>query len=85
MQTITQQELQTKKLYEIAGIIRNDWKNVNPAARPYLQAMQDLSSVEDKYILDSGTQIVAYFLCNASTWKGPIAREVKQYLNKLIK
>lgn len=70
---------------EIASVIYNDWKNVNFAAKPYLEAMCDLKSVDDNYGYDSGKMIVAYFLGNASSWRGEKAKEVKAHLKKLIK
>jgi hypothetical protein len=74
-----------KPISAIAKEILADWKNVNYAAKPYLQAMLSLNSVDDKYILDDGRSVVAYFLCNASQWKGPVAREIKAQLKNLIK
>lgn len=75
----------TRPLHEIAAEIRKDWKPVNYAAKPYLEAMEYLEKVSDKYGADSGHMIVAYFLSNASTWKGEKAREIKKELNKMIK
>jgi len=50
---------------EIAREISADWANVNYAARPYLDAMARLDSVQDKYGYDDGKSIVLYFLANA--------------------
>lgn len=72
-------------LREIAGVIAKDWKKVNFAAKPYLEAMFSLGSVDDMYYMDTGKSIVAYFLCNAGSWRGEVAREVKKELNKRIK
>jgi len=71
-------------LYIIARRIRSDWKNVNFAARPYLDAMASLSSVNDRLGFDDGRSIVRYFLCNASSWRGPVAKEIKSLLKSLI-
>jgi pyruvate kinase len=38
-----------------------------------------------KAALDSGKSIVIYFLGNAQTWRGPIAKAVKKELNSRIK
>ncbi len=75
----------TLSLSEIAAVVNKDWKNVNFAAKPYLEAMSTLQSVQDMYICDTGTSIVAYFLSNATSWRGEVAREVKKELNKRIK
>jgi hypothetical protein len=72
-------------LHEIANIIKKDWKQVNFAAKPYLDAMSQLEKVSDQYGMDSGKSIVAYFLANAGQWKGDVARETKKTLNKMIK
>jgi hypothetical protein len=77
--------MQTRPLYEIAREIRNDWKKVYFGAVPYLNAMQTLDSINDKYDMDGGRTIVAYFLANAMTWKGETARRVKAELNKMLK
>ena len=74
-----------RPIYQIAQEIRKDWKNVNYAAKPYLEAMYGLDKITDNYIMDSGKSIVAYFLCNASSWRGDNAKRVKAELNKMIK
>lgn len=77
--------LEGKSLSQIANIIRNDWKNPYFGAKPYLDAMSTLNSMDDMYGMDSGKSIVAYFLGNASTWRGETAKKVKAHLNKLLK
>ena len=73
-------------LSEIAQVIYRDWgSKLNFAAKPYLEAMATLQSVKDMYYCDEGSSIVAYFLCNAGTWRGEVAREVKKELNLRIK
>ena len=73
----------TRPLYEIASEIRKDWKKVYFGAVPYLDAMQSLDSIEDRYIMDSGKSVVCYFLSNASTWRGEVAKRVKAELKKM--
>lgn len=70
----------TRPLHEIAREIRSDWKKVNYAAVPYLEAMGTLNSIEDNYIFDSGRSVVLYFLSNASSWRGDVARRIKKEL-----
>ena len=67
----------------IAREISREWKNVNYAAKPYLQAMYSLDSVKDSYYEDSAKSIVSYFLCNASGYRGEAAKAHKAAL-KLI-
>ena len=79
-------ELPAMPLHQIAGIIAKDWGiKTNYAAKPYLSAMFNLSNVKDNYGMDNGRSIVAYFLSNAGTWRGDIAKLVKKELNKRIK
>ena len=72
-------------LYKIAQIISQDWQKVSPYAKPYLDAMRSLKTIDDRYILDSGYEIVARFLANAGTWRGPVAKNIKAILNKMLK
>ena len=74
-----------RTLSQIAREIATDWKKVNFAAKPYLDAMFSLDSISDNYGQDSGSSIVAYFLSNASSWRGPKAKEIKKELNKMLK
>ena len=76
--------MQNRPLYTIAADIRSDWKKVNYAAVPYLDAMQQLNSIDDKFILDSARSIVRYFLSNARSWRGEKAREIKAELKAMI-
>ena len=75
----------TRPLQTIAYEIWADWKNVNYAAAPSLDAMATMQSVQDDYGYDSGKSIVRYFLSNATTWRGETARRVKKELKALIK
>jgi len=77
--------LSDMSLSQIAKVISNDWQKVNFAALPYLNAMRSLETVSDSYAWDSGRSIVAYFLANASTYRGELARDIKKELNKRIK
>lgn len=81
---MTPQELKSMSLNELAALIRKDWKNVYFGAVPYLQAMRNLNSVDDDYGMDSGKSIVRYFLANASTWRGEVAKAVKTELKRRV-
>lgn len=76
--------MQNRPLYIIAADIKADWQKVNYAAVPYLEAMQQLNSIDDNFILDSARSIVRYFLSNATTWRGEKAREIKAELKAMI-
>lgn len=75
----------SRPLYQIANDIYGDWKQVNYAAKPYLSAMVSLDSITDKYGEDSGRSVVAYFLSNATQWKGEKAKAIKAELNAMLK
>ena len=76
--------MQNRPLYIIAADIKADWQKVNYAAVPYLEAMQQLNSIDDNFILDSARSIVRYFLSNATTWRGEKAREIKTELKAMV-
>lgn len=75
----------TRPLYEVAEEIRKDWKNIYFGAKPYLDAMSCLESINGNYGWDSGKSIVLYFLANASSWRGETARRIKKELNAMTK
>lgn len=74
-----------RPIYEIALDIRKDWKKVNYAAKPYLDAMNQLDKITDMYMFDSAKSVVAYFLSNASSWRGPVAKTIKAELKSMLK
>lgn len=74
----------TRSLSEIADEIRKDWRPVNYAAKPYLEAMEGMESISDNYYQDSGFSIVSYFLSNASGWKGDTAKRIKAELKSML-
>lgn len=68
---------------DIAALIRKDWgAKVNYAAKPYLEAMYELDSVDGNYGADSGKTIIIYFLSNASTYRGETAKMIKAELKR---
>lgn len=74
-----------RSISAIAREISRDWNPISPAARPYLQALYSLDSIDDEYGVSSGKSIVAHFLSNASTWRGDTARRIKAELNGMLK
>ena len=76
-----------RNLATIAAEIQRDWgaAKVNFAAKPYLSAMRGMDSIHDDYGADSGKSVVLYFLSNASTWRGEVAKRVKAELKALCK
>jgi len=74
-----------RPLWQIAKEIKMDWKNVNFAAKPYLEAMYSLDKITDMYYMDSAKSVVLYFLSNASSWRGVKAKKIKAELKAMIK
>lgn len=74
-----------RNLNVIAQEINADWAKVNFGAVPYLEAMSTLNTIDENYYMDSGYSIVAYFLANAGTWRGDVARRIKKELNLMLK
>jgi hypothetical protein len=74
-----------RPLSQIAAEIYQDWKPVSPFAKPYLEAMSNLTSVKDNYMFESGYSIVAGFLVNASSWRGETAKRIKAELKAMLK
>lgn len=84
---ITIEQLKDMTISNIASVIWADWKSTSKSgiyfgAKPYLEAMLDLQTVKDSYGLDSGVSIIAYFLSNATTYKGEQARLIKTELKR---
>lgn len=77
--------MQTRPIHEISAEILTDWKKVNYAAKPYLAAMHSIDSIDSNYHCDTAKSVVLYFLSNASSWRGDVARRVKKELNSICK
>lgn len=76
--------MSNRPIYQIASEIAKDWKAVNPHALPYLEAMHCLTNPTDSYGYDNGKSMVIYFLSNASTYRGPKAKELKAELKQMV-
>ena len=74
-----------REICEIAREIKKEWKNVYFAAKPYLDARLVLRDKNSAYGYDSAKSVVLYFLANASTFRGPKAKELKAELKDVIK
>jgi len=72
-----------RSIRAIALDIKKEWVKVNYAAKPYLDAMLELDSINDKYYLDSAKSVVLYFLSNASSFRGEKAKVLKAELKAL--
>jgi len=77
-----------RSLSEITEEIRKDWKKPYFGAVPYITTLADFDALEDRPYgpsCESGKEIILYFLSNASTWKGEVARRVKTELRAMLK
>lgn len=74
----------TRPLHEIARDISKHWPKVNYAAKPYLEAMSSLNSIDDNYYHDTARSVVLYFLSNAATWRGEDAKRIKAELKSML-
>jgi len=80
------ERLPDMSISQIAREIRKDWgSKVNYAAKPYLDAMGSLESINDNYYADTGISVVSYFLSNAGQWRGDTARATKAELKRRLK
>lgn len=74
-----------RSISSIARDIKRVWVKPYFGAVPYLDAMLSLNTINDKYFEDDAEMIVAYFLANASTFRGNDAKILKQELKQLLK
>jgi hypothetical protein len=73
-----------RSLSVITADIRAHWPKVNYAAKPYLDALSQLSDVNSDYFADSARSVVLYFLSNATSWRGEDARRIKAELKGML-
>jgi regulator of sirC expression with transglutaminase-like and TPR domain len=72
--------MQAKKtVSQIAREIRQNWAKPYFGAVPYLNAM-----FYENYGFDGEKSIVLYFLSNASTYRGEIAKQHKKDLKEIV-
>jgi hypothetical protein len=74
----------SRRISDVARDIYAAWPKVNYAAAPYLKAMRDLETMSDMDMHDSAKDIVIRFLANASSFRGPKAKELKAELKTMI-
>lgn len=78
------QDFSKMKLSQIADIIIDDWSDITPYARPYIEAMANIDDINDSYGSDDATSVISYFLSNAQKWRGATAKKIKTHLKKLV-
>lgn len=73
-----------RPLSKIAADIAMDWKKMGVAALPYVMAMRNLNHPWERYIAEDGYAIVSGFLANAQSWRGPVAKRIKEELKNIL-
>lgn len=76
--------MKKRYLFEIAEDIYQNWPNISESAWPYLHAMKHLCTLKDSFFQDSARSVVLYFLSNSTTWRGPIAKQIKNELKQML-
>lgn len=76
------QDLSALNLAQLAALCKADWKKPYFGAVPYLSALSQINSIDDRFLAEDAHSIVLYFISNASTWRGEIAKAVKAELKK---
>ena len=75
----------TKRVLSAIGAdIRAAWHPMPDAADMYLRCMQSLRSITDQCGEATGTEIVRFFLANATQWQGATAELLKGELHAML-
>jgi hypothetical protein len=88
--TIAQPDYSKLTISQFVPLIKANWRataknGIYFGAVPYLQAMACVNALDDQYGCEDGRTQVLYFLSNAQTWKGEVAKAIKAELNKRLK
>lgn len=73
-----------RKISTIAREIKKYWPKPHYSAKPYLDAMMDMDTIDDMVLHETGKDIVTRFIGNASTWRGPDAKRIKAELKEMV-
>lgn len=83
------EDIKSADLSDLAGMIVRDLraqgKQVPAAAKPYLDAMRTMGSINENYGMDTGASIVGYLLSNLGSYKGETAKAIKAELKSRMK
>lgn len=73
-----------RKVRDIANEIAEKWKNPYFGAVPYIDAMKEFDTPQDRFLTESGEAQIRRFLVNAKTWRGEDARRIKAELKAMV-
>ncbi|BCG50270.1 hypothetical protein [Ralstonia phage RP13] len=83
---VTVESVKSLSIMQIAAIIDQDWNNAGKIyATNHIIRLKQMYTIKDSVGADKGDWNVAYFLANASTWKGNTARIIKAELKRRLK
>lgn len=74
-----------RPLHEIARDIRKAWPRPYFGATPYLEALREIASTDEMFYHETGASVVRGFLANAQTFRGPMAKTLKDELKEHLK
>lgn len=77
-------QLAKMALDELFVLVRHDWRKPYFGAVPYIAALSRCRSLDTVFIAEPARDLVPYFLANAGTWRGPVARAVKAELKRRL-
>jgi hypothetical protein len=77
-------ESMARPLHEIAEESVLNWPERYFDAVPHIHGMRRIEKVTDRYEVDDGEGLVHYFLVNARTWRGEVAKRVKAELREML-
>jgi hypothetical protein len=73
-----------RSISEIAREIREKWKPVHGEAEQIVDAMERINSLNDTFSAEPAIEILSRFRWAARTWKGPVAKRIKDEIEALL-
>lgn len=77
-------DIQTCTISVLFRMVRKDWKNTYFGAVPYIDALLCCQSLDSMYGVETARDLIPYFLANANTWRGDVARMIKKELKRRL-
>jgi hypothetical protein len=65
--------------------IREEWPNISPFAKPYVDAMALCETWDSPYCAEDARSMGLYFLVNAAGFRGSAAKEIKAQIKAAVK
>lgn len=77
-------DIQTCTISVLFRHVKANWKNPYFGAIPYIDALLCCSELDSVYGVETARDLIPYFLANAQTWRGDVARMIKAELKRRI-